>query len=130
MQLEERHITGIPEGSLINFVAWSPKGDMVTFAIRCGGWRADGGASRFCSALLVSARFIYALDITNVLLSSHSPPERGPLSLWVADVKTCVARPLLPGYQLNTVRRSLDPPSWHCTSGSLSLRFESMCLCL
>lgn len=35
-QVDERKITGIPEGALINFVAWSPKGDMVTFTVRCG----------------------------------------------------------------------------------------------
>lgn len=120
VQLEERHITGIPEGSLINFVAWSPNGDMVTFAIRCGAGRLTEEPRVSFFALVVSARLVKTRRLTNLLLPSRSPPERGPLSLWVADVKTCVARPLLPGYQLNTVRRSLDPPTWQCTSGHLS----------
>ncbi|KIY94927.1 hypothetical protein MNEG_13035 [Monoraphidium neglectum] len=38
-----------------------------------------------------------------------SDPPRGPLTLWVADVATCTARPALEGRSLNTV---FDSYSW------------------
>ena len=91
-----RRVTGIPPGAWLNFVSWSPSGCRVAFALRGSG---EPGA-----------------------------PPRGALTLWVADVDTCQARrqqrckqlhagclpdcvvqqarPVLPGFQLNTVRRS------------------------
>lgn len=53
-------------------------------------------------------------DGTHVAFTVRSPggpsdPPRGPLQLWIADVSTCEARPLLPGRGLNTV---FDSYSW------------------
>ena len=65
-----RPITGIPPGSWLNFVSWSPNGRRIAFTVRGSG------------------------------LPGAQP--RGPLELWAADVDTCVARPVLPGYVINS----------------------------
>jgi hypothetical protein len=65
-----RPITGIPAGSWLNFVSWSPSGSRLAFTVRGSGL--------------------------------PSAPPRGPLELWAADVDTCVARPVLPGFVINS----------------------------
>lgn len=65
-----RRVTGIPTGTWLNFVSWSPNGRRLAFTVRGSGL--------------------------------PGAPPRGPLELWAADIDTCVARPVLPGFKLNT----------------------------
>ena len=103
-------VTGLPEGSGINFVTWSRDGKRIAFTVRAvddgvvesaeGGGDGSGAAGKNSSSSSPSKRL-----------------ERGPLSLWVADVATGRARPVLDG--LATV---LDDYAWCSDTEIVALR--------
>ena len=99
-------VTGLPDGCGINFVTWSRDGKRIAFTVRAvddgvGGAEEGGG------------------DQSGKRKSSSAKKklERGPLSLWVADVATGKARRVLD--DLATV---LDDYAWCSDTELVALR--------
>lgn len=80
---ESYEISGLPEGSRMNFISWSPDGKHIAFAVRS--------------------------DIPEG--EANALPEGRRLSLWVADIASGQARKLVgfPDFYLNTV---FDTYAW------------------
>jgi len=98
----EVEVTGLPEGCGINFVTWATDGKRIAFTVRAVddgvGGEEDGEKSTSSS-------------------SNKKRLERGPLSLWVADVATGQARCVLEN--LATV---LDDYAWCSDTEIVALR--------
>ena len=103
-------VKGLPEGCGINFVTWAKDGKRIAFTVRA----VDDGVVAAAAA---------EEEEEGEGNASSSPPssskrlERGPLSLWVADVATGQARCVLEN--LATV---LDDYAWCSETEIIALR--------
>ena len=104
-------VTGLPEGSGINFVTWARDGKRIAFTVRA----VDDGDGAEGSAVGKGSPSSSAAPSPSD--SSRKRLERGPLSLWVADVATGQARCVLRG--LATV---LDDYAWASDTEIVALR--------
>lgn len=98
-------VTGLPEGCGINFVTWSRDGKRIAFTVRAVDDGVGGGAEGGGDQSGAGKK------------SSEKRLERGPLSLWVADVATGKARRVLD--ELSTV---LDDYAWCSDTEIVALR--------
>ena len=92
-------VTGLPEGCGINFVTWAHDGKRIAFTVRAVDDGVEGDGKKRSSA------------------SSSKRLQRGPLSLWVADVSTGKASRVLDN--LATV---LDDYAWVSDTEIVALR--------
>jgi len=125
----ERPFVGLPDGALLNFVSWSPKGLRVAFTVRSSGepgsaprgplalWVAEVDTMQCRRLLDDTMRLNTVFEVRRRLLCTASPPPLPSLHHLRADRRAVSARSRLPK---RTYRFPLGEPHYNALSAPWS----------